>query len=116
MGLPVAAAVTNTPVASAARTTSGNSGSLDGYGAATTLRAQLEVTASSGTSPTLDVILEDSLDGTNWNTVGTFTQATGATREVINVTTPFGPYLRVSWTVAGTTPSLTFSVTLHAQA
>ena len=115
MSLPVERAETDVIVASAVRTTSDNSGSLDGYGAATTLRAQLDVTAGSGTSPTLDVVIEDSLDGSNWNTLGSFTQATGSAREVINVTTPFGPYLRASWTIGGTTPSFTFSVTLHAQ-
>lgn len=99
-----------TPVPSAAQTASGNSGTLTGYGPATSLRAQLNVTAASGTTPTLNVIIEDSLDGTNWNTVGTFAQKTAAAREVINITTPFSDLLRVTWTVGGTTPSFTFAV------
>jgi len=100
-----------TPVASAARTTSGNSGVLGGhYGDFTEIRAQLEVTAASGTTPTLDVTIEDTVDGTNFNTVGSFTQATGTTREVINITTTFADRLRASWTVGGTSPSFTFSV------
>jgi hypothetical protein len=99
------------PAASAARTASGNSGTLSGYGAAKTLRAQLDVTAASGTTPTLDVVVEDSVDGgTNWNTVGTFAQKTTTGREVINVTTPFSDDLRVRWTIGGGTPSFTFSV------
>lgn len=97
-------------MASAARTTSGNSGVLTGYGPAQTLRAQLNVTAASGTSPTLNVVIEDTLDGTNFNTVGTFAQRVGAGREVINVTTPFADSLRVAWTIGGTTPSFTFAV------
>ena len=89
---------------------------LGGYGPAQTLRAQLNVTAASGTTPTLDVVIEDTLDGgATWNTVGTFVQATAVTRSVINVTTPFADTLRIRWTVAGTTPSFTFAVNWIAQ-
>jgi len=106
-----------TPTPSGAVTTSGNSGSLTGYGPAQTLRAQLNITAASGTTPTLDVLIEDSLDGgTTWNTVGTFTQATAVSRQVVNVTVPFSDTLRVRWTVGGTTPSFTFVVDWIAQA
>lgn len=97
-------------VQSAARTTSGSSAASTGYAASTTLRAQLNVTAAAGTSPTLNVLVEDSLDGSNWNTIGTFAQKTAAGREVINVTTPFADRVRISWTVAGTSPSFTFDV------
>lgn len=97
-------------VASAARTTTGNSGAIPGFGPARTLRAQLDVTAASGTGPTLNAVIEDSLDGTNWNAVGTFAQKTAAGREVINVTTPFADQLRVTWTLGGTSPSFTFAV------
>lgn len=101
----------DTVVASAARTVTGNSGNLPNYGAASALRAQLNVTAASGTSPTLNVLIEDSVDdGATWNTVGTFAQRVATGREVINVTVPFGDVLRVSWTIGGTTPSFTFAV------
>lgn len=100
-----------TPVPSAAVTTSGNTGPIGDYGAAAALRAQLNVTAISGTSPTLDVVIEDSLDnGATWNTIGTFPQATAAGRQVINVTAVFSGLLRISWAVGGTTPSITFAV------
>lgn len=102
-------------VASAARTASGDSGPLSGYGPAQTLRAQLNVTAASGTSPTLDVVIEDTLDGTNWNAVGTFAQKIATGREVINVTTPFADRLRVRWTIGGTGPSFTFAVDWSAE-
>lgn len=82
---------------------------------ANTIRAQLEVTAASGTVPTLDVVIEDSLDGSTWNTIGSFTQATATARQVINITTPFSDTLRVRWTVGGTTPSFTFSVVLYTE-
>lgn len=99
-----------TVVPSATRTTSGDSGSLYGYGPSTTLRAQLVVTAAAGTTPTLDVVVEDTLDGTNWNSVAAFARKTAAGREAINITTPFADQLRVRWTVGGVAPSFTFSV------
>lgn len=101
---------TENVVASAARTANGDSGVLAGYGQPKTLRAQLNVTAISGVGATLDVVIEDTLDGTNWNVVGTFAQKSATGREVINVTNPFADRLRVRWTVAGTTPSTTFGV------
>jgi hypothetical protein len=104
-------AVTETPVASAARTTTGNSGILTNFGSFKTIRAQLDVTAASGTTPTLDVVIEDTLDGVNFNTIGTFTQRTSAGRQVIDITTPFSDSVRIRWTIGGTTPSFTFSVT-----
>lgn len=102
--------------ASAARTASGDTGVLSDYGRANTLRVQLDVSAVAGTTPTLNVLLEDTLDGTTWNTIGTFAQKTAAGREVINVTSPFAKRIRVSWTVGGTTPSFTFSVICASQA
>lgn len=101
--------------ASAARTTSGDSGTRDGYASAETLRAQLDVTAAAGTSPTLNVVIEDTIDGVNWNAIGTFAQKTAAGREVINITTPFTDSLRARWTIGGTGPSFTFSVSVFAQ-
>lgn len=104
-----------TVVTSAARTASGDSGEQTGYGSAEDLRVQLDVTAASGTSPTLDVVIEDTLDGTNWNVIGTFAQKAAAGREVINVTALFADRLRVRWTIGGTTPSFTFSVIWFAE-
>ncbi len=101
---------------SAARAASGDSGAVDGFERAGLLRAQLHVTAASGTTPTLDVVLEDTVDaGASWNVVGTFAQKTAAGREVINVTTPFTDRLRARWTVGGTTPSFTFSVRVYSE-
>lgn len=103
-----------TIVASGARTASGNSGLLDISSTfrKEQVRVQLNVTAASGTSPTLDVRFEDSLDGTNWNSVDAFPQKTAVSREVRDITTPFGPYVRVAWDIGGTTPSFTFDVVM----
>jgi hypothetical protein len=87
------------------------------------LRAQLDVTAVSGTAtPTLTMLIEDSVDGVNYNTVGTFANATAVSRTVINIgirgdANPAGfawPFnhrkIRVRWTMTGNTPSFTCSV------
>lgn len=115
--------VTETPVPSAARTATGTTGPLEHigvaevmYALAKTIRAQLNVTAASGTSPTLDAVIQDSLDGgVTWNTIGTFAQKTAVAREVINITAPFSDMLRVQWTIAGTTPSFTFAVDWYVE-
>lgn len=99
---------------SAPRTASGDR-TLPGYGDKSRLRAQLDVTAVAGTAPTLDVVLEDSLDGVNWNTLAAFTQRTAAGRQVIDYTGVFADELRVRWTIGGSAgQSFTFSVRLHA--
>lgn len=118
MGLPDRswAHKTETPVPSVARTTTGNSGVLPGYGPASSLRAQLNVTAVSGTTPSLTVLIEDSVDGgVTFNTIATFAAKTATGREVINFSGLFGENLRVSWTITGTTPSFTFAVDWIAQ-
>lgn len=104
-----------TLVSSAARTASGDSGPIKGWGSSSKIRVQLDVTAATGTSPTLDVLMEDTLDGTNWNTVGTLTQRTAPGREVINITAPFSETLRVRWAMGGTSPSFTFSVKTYSE-
>ncbi len=99
-------------IESLARTTNGSGGDVRMPGGES-VRAQLSVSATSGTSPTLNVLIEDTLDGINYNTIGTFAQKTAAGREIINITTPFSETLRVSWTIAGTNPSFTFGVDWH---
>lgn len=107
--------VVDTLVPSVARTASGDTGTLEGWGVPNAARVQLEVTAATGTGPALDVVVEDTIDGTSWNVVGTFAQKAAAGREVINLSTPFADRLRVRWTVAGTTPSFTFSVVAYSE-
>jgi hypothetical protein len=106
-------------VPSAARTTSGSLEPSDGiateYGRRNALRVQLDVTAASGTTPSLVVTVQDTLDNTNWNNVGTFATKTGVGREVINIAGPFADRIRIAWTITGTTPSFTFSVDSHAE-
>lgn len=105
----------DTLAASAARTTTGAGSAFGAFGYADTLRAQLNVTAASGTTPSVTVLIEDTVDGTNWNTIGTFAAKTTTGREVINVTAPFTDVIRASWTITGTTPSFTFDVVVYSE-
>lgn len=76
--------------------------------------AHLHVTAISGTTPTLDVVVEHSANGTSgWTTIATFTQVTTAVasqRLVVASGTTVNRYLRAKATIAGTNPSYTISV------
>lgn len=92
-------------------------------GAPPMLRVQSDVTVISGTTPSLTVTIEDSVDGgVNWNTVGTFTAQTTVSRLVIQIglsgvaqaagfAWPFNyRKVRARWIISGTTPSITSSV------
>lgn len=94
---------------SASRTSSGNSGNAIFAGENKEAIVYLDVTAVTGTSPTLDVVIQDTIDGTNFDTVDSFTQATTTGREVKRINN-FSRYMRISYTIGGTTPDFTFSV------
>lgn len=74
----------------------------------------LNVTAASGTSPSLTVEIDSSVDGgTTWVKLQTFAAVTAVGVAQISLGAPsaaFGNLIRASWTVSGTTPSFTFSV------
>ena len=101
-----------TVLASGALTTSGNSSGMD-VGGAGTLRCQVQVSAVSGTTPSVTVTVQTSHDNgatDAWRTAGS---AFGALTAVGN--SPWQAfavdrYVRVSYTVSGTTPSLTTTV------
>jgi hypothetical protein len=99
-------------VASAAKTTTGTGAAFNTDNAFAVL-ASLNITAVSGTSPTLDVRLETTADGgATWYTVASFPQQTAATgTPVARVFAPVGAQARFAWTIGGTTPSFTFAVT-----
>jgi hypothetical protein len=100
-------------VASAARTTSGNSGTLDPGEAGETINLIVAVTAATGTTPSLALSVEWSADGTTWavpETADTFTAITAAVNRVKTFERK-APFYRVVWTITGTTPSFTFSIT-----
>lgn len=97
---------------SAARTATGDGSSVE-VGDRGVVRLLLDVTAASGTSPTLDVTVETSFDGTTWRQAGTFTQQTAVGTERKSFS-GLDRFVRVTWTIGGTTPSFTFEVSGEA--
>jgi hypothetical protein len=94
----------------AARTTSGNQPVGEDRGDNVCL--QVNITAVSGTTPTLDISVEWSMEGTIWTPAAVadnFAQFTTVTGLVKTFTTK-GPFYRVVYTIGGTTPSFTFAV------
>jgi hypothetical protein len=77
----------------------------------------LDAANVSGTTPTLDVKIETSPDGTNWYQIGTFTQVTTvASKQVLTLgsgftTQGFGNQIRANYTAGGTSPNYTVGIT-----
>lgn len=99
---------------SASRTADGNSGNGLFIGNNSEAVVYLDITSATGTSPTLDIVIEDTIDGTNYDTVASFTQATGVSRQIKRINN-LSRYLRVSYTFGGTTPDFTFSVRAYVK-
>lgn len=97
----------------AAVTATGNGASQDNAAASTNgFLAQLHVTAVSGTTPNLTAVVQQSTNNSTWTTLGSFTAATAIGSEAITGTGTVNRYLRISWTVTGTTPSFTAQVSI----
>ena len=97
-------------VTSAARTASGNGSSIETGDRIEVRGLVLDVTAASGTSPSLTVNVQTSDDNTTWRTLQSFTAVTAAPANQHLSVGGLDRYLRFSWTITGTTPSFTFSV------
>lgn len=82
-------------------------------GTATSVLLTVHCTAASGTTPTLDVSLEESADGSNWTAItgSGITQMTAAGNHVAAAAVSKN-YVRVTSTVGGTTPSFTYQAAL----
>lgn len=108
----------NRIVAKSARVVTGDSGWLDLYDAKEII-AQLHSDAGTGTTPTLDVKFQTSYDGTDATAVdvpsGAFTQVAAAASAQIKSLTMLHQYVKVIWTIAGTTPSFNFGVYITAR-
>jgi len=97
---------------STARTATGNGQAIVEADRGSTLALLVNVTAVSGTTPTLDLAVQWSVDGTNWapaETPDTFTQITAIGLKAKTFAVK-APSYRVVWTIGGTTPSFTFTV------
>lgn len=84
------------------------SGPIANAGAAADVLLAVHVSAVGGT-PTLDASLEESNDGSSWTAIpgSAITQLTAAGNRLAFATTT-KQYVRVTSTVAGTTPSVTY--------
>jgi hypothetical protein len=70
----------------------------------------LDVTAVSGTNPTMTVTYQASVDGgVTWFDVTSGAAITTAIKQSINVPSKLGAMGRLSYVIGGTTPSFTFS-------
>lgn len=122
-------------VASQTVTATGNSGALDWPSDIDSAVILMDVTAASGTSPTMDVAIQLTPDdGITFYTVSRFAQASAAfiraktflTHQgdgtaaavvavadiggVLEANIPFTNQIRILWTVGGTNPSFTFTL------
>jgi hypothetical protein len=98
----------------AARTATGQTSGIDLKDYDGDVVFLLDSAAGTGTSPTLDVTIEDSADDSSFAAItdAAFTQVTGtasAQKLVVNKDSA-RRYVRVKYTIGGTTPSFTFSV------
>lgn len=119
-------------VLSGVRTTSDVSGAIMGVGAFSNAWVTLITSAHSGTSPTLNVYLQQMLPNqATWQDIGSFTQVTvtdskwvmqvtngGSATQVTQdaglsagtmIQVPFMEQWRLKWVIAGTNPSYTFA-------
>lgn len=97
-------------VAASARVASGSSASLaSGARGDRGVTCVVNVTAVTGTTPTMTLTLEESLDGTVWAPLATSAPVNAAGVVALRYVGPHGPNVRLSWAIAGTTPSFTFS-------
>lgn len=75
---------------------------------------QLDADGGTGTTPTLDVKFQTSYDATDATAIdvpsGAFTQVSAASSGQINTATIMHRYVKVIWTITGTTPSFNFGV------
>lgn len=101
--------------ASQARTASANSNAEDVSGFETLL-AILNVTAASGTTPTLDVKFQESMDAVTWVDIpsAAFTQTTAAAVKSLLFSSR-AQYIRAVATIGGTTPSFTFDLVVSGK-
>lgn len=76
------------------------------------LDLEVEVTAVSGTSPSITFSVQFSMDGTNWAapaTADSFTAITAVGNAIAGFPA-LAPFWRLAWTVSGTSPHFTVTV------
>lgn len=91
-----------------ARTASGTAPGVHDLGESSYVAVYVNITAISGSGASLTVIVEDSPDGTVWGQLATSSALTSTGVTVLRASQP-SQFVRVRYTIAGTTPSITFS-------
>lgn len=104
-----------TALPSAARTASGSADIGGVPENQPELSVYVDVTAVTGTSPSMTITYQSSYDGVNYydNTAGVALTAAG--RQLIKIPNNSGTYGRLSYALSGTTPSFTFSAVVEAK-
>lgn len=97
-------------LASATRTTSSNSNSFK-IKTSSSIRLYVDVTAEAGTS-TLDITIQTSPDNSKWYDAVDLDQIT-ATGQYTDTATVIGPYMRVKYTISGTSFTFEVKMTRH---
>lgn len=95
--------------APAAQTATGNIAGIE-VGDRGVARLFLDVTAVSGTTPSMTVSVDTSHDNSTWVAVAAFAAKTAVSNER-KIFAGLNKWVRLSWTISGTTPSFTFTVT-----
>lgn len=96
------------------RTSTANGTGVDLIDVAGNMQSALLLTgAVSGTSPTLDVKIQESADNSTWSDVpgATFTQQTAANQRQLISFAAIKRYVRAVYTLAGTSPNFATGVT-----
>lgn len=101
-------AILETPIPSAARTASFQSNAIN-VSAYDDAAVFLDITAVSGTSPSLTVTVQYSPDGTRWFTHTAFSAKTATGMDSLRLSN-LGKYMRLDCAISGTSPSFTFQV------
>lgn len=100
--------------ASGAESTSSQGAAVD-LAQKTAVELVLNISARSGTAPTLDLVIETSKDGVSgWRNAGNFDRITDEPENdepVLLVVEGCDRFVRAKWTLEGTLPSFTFSLT-----
>ena len=105
-------------LASSTMTATANGVQRDGYKNLDGIILIAVVSAASGTAPTLDIKLQDSIDsGATWQDTGiAFAQMAVAGTFAVRSVLPLAPLVRPVYTIGGTTPSFTFSLRAYGKA
>tara|TARA_B100000212_G_scaffold107915_1_gene80210 strand:- start:936 stop:1316 length:381 start_codon:yes stop_codon:yes gene_type:complete len=101
-------------VATGEKTATGNGSSVDFKGYEGDILFILDSAAGGGSSPTLDVTIEDSADNSTFGALSgaAFSQVTGtASVQKLSISADeCKRYIRVKYTIGGSSPTFTFSV------